>query len=76
MPLPILPFSSPGDLSDPGIEPKSPALQAGSLRSEPQGKPQRWGVALKKKATVHAGSCRSVRSLGGTPGVVRKTLKG
>ena len=30
----------------------------------------------KKKATVHAGSCRSVGSLGGTPGVVRKTLKG
>ena len=30
-----LPFPSPGDLSDPGIEPKSPALQAGSLLSEP-----------------------------------------
>ena len=33
-----LPFPSPGDLSDPGIEPRSPALQAGSLPSEPQGK--------------------------------------
>ena len=29
-----LPFPSPGDLPDPGIEPGSPALQAGSLPSE------------------------------------------
>ena len=35
-----LPFPSPGDLSDPGIEPESPALQANSLLSEPPGKPQ------------------------------------
>ena len=34
-----LPFSSPGDLPDPGIEPRSPALQADSLQSEPPGKP-------------------------------------
>ena len=33
-------FSSPGDLPDPGIEPKSPALQADALPSEPPGKPQ------------------------------------
>ena len=32
-----LPFPTPGDLSDPGIEPRSPALQAGSLLSEPPG---------------------------------------
>ena len=30
---------SPGDLSDPGIEPGSPALQADSLLSEPSGEP-------------------------------------
>ena len=30
-----LPFLSPGDLPDPGIEPGSPALQADSLQSEP-----------------------------------------
>ena len=30
-----LPFSSPGDLPDLGIEPGSPALQADSLPSEP-----------------------------------------
>ena len=33
----ILKFPSPGDLSDPGIKPGSPALQADSLLSEPQG---------------------------------------
>ena len=30
-----LPFPSPGDLPDPGIEPQSPALQADALTSEP-----------------------------------------
>ena len=34
-----LPFPSPGDLPDPGIEPGSPTLQADALLSEPQGKP-------------------------------------
>ena len=34
-----LPFPSPGDLPDPGIKPRSPALQAASLPSEPAGKP-------------------------------------
>ena len=34
-----LPFPSPGDLPDPGIEPGSPVLQADALPSEPLGKP-------------------------------------
>ena len=34
-----LPFPSPGDLPDPGIESRSPALQADALTSEPPGKP-------------------------------------
>ena len=33
-----LPFSSPGDLPDPGIKPRSPALEADALTSEPPGK--------------------------------------
>ena len=33
-----LSFPSPGDLPDPEIEPRSPALQADSLPSEPPGK--------------------------------------
>ena len=32
-------FPSPRDLPDPGIEPRSPALQEVSLLSEPAGKP-------------------------------------
>ena len=34
-----LPFPSPGDFPNPGIEPGSPALQVDSLPSEPPGKP-------------------------------------
>ena len=34
-----LPFPSPGDLPDPGIKPRSPALQADSSTSEPPKKP-------------------------------------
>ena len=33
-----LPFPSPGDLPDPGIEPGSSALEADALISEPPGK--------------------------------------
>ena len=33
------PFPSPGDLPDPGIEPRYPALQVDSLPAEPQEKP-------------------------------------
>ena len=34
-----LPFPSPGDLPDPGIEPRPPVLEADALTSEPPGKP-------------------------------------
>ena len=34
-----LPFPSPGDLPDPGIEPRSPTLQPDTLTSVPPGKP-------------------------------------
>ena len=33
-----LPFPSPGDLPDPGIQPGSPVLRADPLPSEPPGK--------------------------------------
>ena len=33
------PFPSPGDLPNPGIEPRSPMLQVDSLPAEPPGKP-------------------------------------
>ena len=43
-----LPFPSPGDLPDPGIEPGSPTLQADALTSEPPGK-----LSLKGKDLVN-----------------------
>ena len=43
-----LPFPSPGDLPNPGIEPSSPALQADALTSEPPGKP-----AINASATLN-----------------------
>ena len=45
-----LPFSSSGDLPDPGIKPRSPALQADAPTSEPPGKPK-WNTiqSLKRR---------------------------
>ena len=44
-----LPFPSPRDLPDPGMEPQSPALQADALSSEPPGKPfVNWPVYISK----------------------------
>ena len=40
-----LPFPSPGDLPNPGIEPGSPSLQADALPSEPPGKPSKVRIA-------------------------------
>ena len=40
-----LPFPSPGDLPNTGIEPRSLALQADSLLSEPRWKPEPLGIA-------------------------------
>ena len=49
-----LSFPSPGDLSDPGIKPGSPALQADALPSEPPGKPLYSGSDKQIKGTeVH-----------------------
>ena len=39
-----LPCPPPVDPSNPGIKPRSPALQADSLQSEPPGKPKNTGV--------------------------------
>ena len=39
-----LPRPPPGDLPNPGMEPRSPALQTDSLSDEPQGKPKNTGM--------------------------------
>ena len=41
-------FPSPGDLSNSGIEPRSPALQEDSLPAEPQGKPKWFSKPIQK----------------------------
>ena len=41
-----LPFPSPGNLPNPGIEPRSPTLQADALTSELPGKPCAYGIAI------------------------------
>ena len=51
-----LPFPSPGDFPDPGIEPRCPVLQADSLPSEPPGKPIYFHPV--QKLTI---SCQSFR---------------
>ena len=43
-----LPFPSPGDLPDPGIEPRSPTLQADALPSEPPGTEHRLQLYSKR----------------------------
>ena len=62
-----LPFPSAGDLPDPGIEPRSPALQADALPSEPPGKP--WvEVRLTPLAPplYWAGECLTLQGQTGT----------
>ena len=44
-----LPFPSPGDLPNPGIEPRSPTLQAYVLPSEPPGK----SISLYMPLVIH-----------------------
>ena len=42
----------PGDLPDPGIEPQSPASQAGSLPLSHQGSPIRWNTIWQQKGAM------------------------
>ena len=48
-----LPFPSPGDLPNPGIEPRSPALQVDSLPTEPPEKPMLIIGKCKLKSQLH-----------------------
>ena len=55
-----LPFPSPGDLPDPGIEPRSPAFEADTLTSEPPGKPNK-----PKKSNENGRKGRTTESVTG-----------
>ena len=48
-----LPFPSPGDLPNPGIKPRSPALQADALTSEPPRKPYNLYGTLQMLCTLN-----------------------
>ena len=69
------PLPSPGDLSNPGIKPRSPALQAASSPAEPQGKPKRWTVMAaaadlsleEQRLCIWLASCYAPRSEWLTP---------
>ena len=43
-----LPFPSPGDIPDLGVEPESPALEGGFFTTEPPGKPISYYIAVEK----------------------------
>ena len=58
-----MPFPFPGDLADPGIEPRSPTLQADALTSAPPGAPP-------LEAALKQGSCSSA---GKNPPAMRET---
>ena len=62
-----LPFPSPGDLPNPGIEPKSPALWVDSLPAELPGKPNlkiKQGVKtfFKQRFFFYSKSCSRLKS--------------
>ena len=75
-----LPFPSPGDLPDPGIEPRAPSLQADSLLSEPPGKPlvynrvvqllsqSTWNIFITKRNSVSDVKNRFLDSVGEAEG--------
>ena len=59
-----LPFPSPGDLPDTGMEPGSPAWQADSLPTELQGKPPAYSLpALLRTEIFKVWSMEPLKSL-------------
>ena len=58
-----MPFPSPGDIADPGIEPTSPALAGGFLTTETPGKPLPCSSSsiLAQKANVQEKSIFSIK---------------
>ena len=53
-----LPFPSPEDLPNPGIEPGSPALQADALPSEPPGKHVYMEATIKRRTFYIVNPCQ------------------
>ena len=64
-----LPFPSPGDLPNPGIESRPPTLQVDSLPAEPKGKPKNtgmgnifllWRIFLTQRSNPGLPYCRQI----------------
>ena len=64
-----MPFLSPGDLPNPGIEPGSPTLEADALPTEPPGKPN-----LKKKKKTKTESEKKCRLSLLSPGLSKMRM--
>ena len=62
-------FPSPGDLPNPGIEPKSPTLQTDSLPAEPKGKPKSESRSVVSDSLWPHGPYSLWNSLGQNTGV-------
>ena len=81
------PFPSPGDLPNPQIDPRSPALQADSLPAEPPGKPKNIGIGslsllqwifLTQKSNRNLLHCRQILyrlSYQGSPIITLSNIK-
>ena len=68
-----LPFPSPGALPDPGIEPRSPTLQADTLTSEPPGNPMtNLNSILKSRDITWLTKIRIVKAMD-FPGVMYRS---
>ena len=71
-----LPFPSPGNLPNPGIEPRSPALQADALTSEPPRKPHdQPRQHIKKQRHYFANKGPSSQGYGFSSGYESWTIK-
>ena len=74
-------MSPPGDLPNPGIEPRSPALQVDSSPSEPPEKPRNTGVgslSLLQESNQDLLYCRSILyqlSYQGSPWSIDKVMQ-
>ena len=53
-----MPFPSPGDLLDPGVELRSPILQADSLPAEPPVKPKESSIYTGEKTVSLTNVCK------------------
>ena len=62
-----MPFPSPGDLPNPGIEPGSPILQTDALPSEPPGKSTRSPGGSDGKASINMGDLGPIPGSGRFP---------